>query len=249
VNSSFGRIGTRSLTAFVLLFGMIGGGMTSLSPVHADGAYGPDTCARGYAWREAAPGDHVCVTPAQRAQVAYDNSQASARRTNGAYGPDTCIQGYVWREAFSGDHVCVTPQERSRVAYDNSQARARLEANAGPTIWLTHWTVPPVCNGDTCTSTSTDDIPRFKVNGDHFTVGGQVWIGFMKASTGARTYRYSATATVQSGFTLGSFGKRSDQFDCATDPRTPVNYYVQAYDWSASRWSNRIYVKVCGAVL
>ncbi len=33
----------------------------------------------GYVWREAFPGDHVCVPPDDRAQAAYDNSQAVYR--------------------------------------------------------------------------------------------------------------------------------------------------------------------------
>ncbi|HKF36237.1 MAG TPA: hypothetical protein VKB35_04995 [Ktedonobacteraceae bacterium] len=37
------------------------------------------TCIQGYVWREAVPGDHVCVTPQTRAQAQYDNSQAQSR--------------------------------------------------------------------------------------------------------------------------------------------------------------------------
>lgn len=80
-------------------------------------------CQNGYVWREAAPFDHVCVTPAERSQAAYDNSQANSRiNPSGAYGPQSCVQGYVWRQAFGGDYVYVTPDQRSQVAYDNSQA-------------------------------------------------------------------------------------------------------------------------------
>ena len=88
---------------------------------------GPDTCLQGYVWREAVPGDHVCVTPETRAQAAQDNSLADSRRspTGGAYGPDTCLQGYVWREAVPGDHVCVTPETRAQAAQDNSLADSR----------------------------------------------------------------------------------------------------------------------------
>lgn len=86
-------------------------------------------CLNGYVWREAAPFDHVCVTPGERSQAAYDNSQAASRiDPSGAYGPQSCISGYVWRQAFGGDYVCVTPGERSQAAYDNSQALARIVA-------------------------------------------------------------------------------------------------------------------------
>ena len=92
-----------------------------------DCTYGPDTCMRGFVWRDAAPNDHVCVRPDVREQARVDNSQAAARRspTGGPSGPNTCLSGYVWREAFAGDVVCVTPQTRSQVARDNRQANAR----------------------------------------------------------------------------------------------------------------------------
>jgi hypothetical protein len=99
------------------------GTKVTLTGVGADGP-DPDACLQGYVWREAVPGDHVCVTPETRAQAADDNSLAASRRspTGGAYGPDTCLQGYVWREAVQGDHVCVTPETRAQAADDNSLA-------------------------------------------------------------------------------------------------------------------------------
>ena len=100
-----------------------------------------DKCRQGYVWREAFPGDHVCVTPATRAQAAYDNRQASARREpgGGAYGPNTCRQGYVWRLARSGDLVCVTPETRRQTAYDNSQAKNRLASDDEHTFKKPRW--------------------------------------------------------------------------------------------------------------
>jgi hypothetical protein len=89
--------------------------------------YGAETCKQGFVWREATPGDKVCVTPATRERVRTDNVQAASRRepNGGAYGPDTCKQGYVWRETIPSDHVCVTPEERSAAAEDNRRARDR----------------------------------------------------------------------------------------------------------------------------
>lgn len=82
--------------------------------------YGPDTCKQGYVWRDAIPGDHVCVTPQSRQIAAQENATAGARvDPNGAYGPNSCKQGYVWREAYQGDVVCVTPQRRSIVKQEN----------------------------------------------------------------------------------------------------------------------------------
>jgi hypothetical protein len=102
------------------------------APVRAQLPYGPDTCSQGYVWREAFPGDHVCVVPRMRDQAASDNSQAAARRQpgGGAYGPDTCRAGFVWREARPRDHVCVTPETRAQTASDNRQAQNRFARNA-----------------------------------------------------------------------------------------------------------------------
>ena len=47
--------------------------------VDPTGPYGPNTCVQGYVWREARASDVVCVTPDERTQVAYDNSQAQSR--------------------------------------------------------------------------------------------------------------------------------------------------------------------------
>jgi hypothetical protein len=92
--------------------------------------YGPDTCNQGFVWREAGPGDVVCVTPAVRSSTAQQNQAAAQNRepNGGAYGPDTCKQGFVWREAFGGDVVCVGI--RTQAASDNSAAASRKAANA-----------------------------------------------------------------------------------------------------------------------
>jgi hypothetical protein len=100
---------------------------TAVSP---GSRYGPDTCKQGFVWREAVPNDHVCVTAQVRAQAAFDNRQASARRnpTGGRYGPDTCTQGFVWRQATPNDHVCVPVQTRTQTAADNAQAANRRQS-------------------------------------------------------------------------------------------------------------------------
>ncbi len=115
-------------------------GAASLGSAHRAHAAAPstasaDSCRQGYVWREAAPGDHVCVTPATRDQAAFDNAHAAERVDPGnhTYGPDTCRQGYVWREAVPGDHVCVTPAVRAQAVDDNNQAGARIDTgSAGP---------------------------------------------------------------------------------------------------------------------
>jgi hypothetical protein len=87
----------------------------------AEGSFGPGTCLPGYVWREAFPGDKVCVLPAIRAQAAADNEEAGSRA--GADG--RCMAGFVWREAKSSDHVCVLPATRTQAAADNKAAESR----------------------------------------------------------------------------------------------------------------------------
>jgi hypothetical protein len=45
----------------------------------AGGPFGPDTCLQGFVWREAYPGDHVCVVPATRSAAWADNREAPNR--------------------------------------------------------------------------------------------------------------------------------------------------------------------------
>ncbi|HEY0738522.1 MAG TPA: hypothetical protein VGD69_26630 [Herpetosiphonaceae bacterium] len=86
-----------------------------------------DLCIDGYVWRDAFPGDHVCVTPEMRDQVAADNALVETRKDPaGMFGPDSCISGYVWRVAVPEDLVCVTPEMRDQVAVDNALAGERL---------------------------------------------------------------------------------------------------------------------------
>lgn len=93
-------------------------------------SFSADTCKQGFVWREATKEDHVCVTPATRAEAAADNGSAAARRSpnGGASGPDTCKQGFVWREVVPTDHVCVTPLVRATTASDSGLAGQRRQA-------------------------------------------------------------------------------------------------------------------------
>ncbi|MFL6661628.1 MAG: PASTA domain-containing protein, partial [Rhizobacter sp.] len=93
-------------------------------------ASGPDTCKSGFVWRDAFPGDHVCVAPAVRAQAQAENAQGPAHRALPVFGlpfgPDTCAPGFVWRDARQGDHVCVSGASRQAAADENRQAASRL---------------------------------------------------------------------------------------------------------------------------
>jgi hypothetical protein len=116
----------------MLMLAALGGIGWSATAVADPLPYGPDTCNQGFVWREAGPGDVVCVTPAIRSSTAQQNQSAgqNVEPNGGAYGPATCKQGFVWREAFSGDTVCVTPAVRSQAASDNGAAASRKAANA-----------------------------------------------------------------------------------------------------------------------
>jgi CVNH domain len=81
-----------------------------------------DFCKDGFVPREAIPGDHICVSPATRAQVQRDNAGAQSRRQPGA---DTCKPGFVWREATKTDHVCVSEATRQQALTDNQHASER----------------------------------------------------------------------------------------------------------------------------
>jgi hypothetical protein len=96
-----------------------------------------DRCVQGYVWREAFPGDHVCVNVGSREQAARDNREASTRvqPAGGAYGPNTCRPGWVWRVAKPGDLVCVTPEIRAQTATENAEAASHrvMVSPAAPT--------------------------------------------------------------------------------------------------------------------
>jgi hypothetical protein len=197
----------------------------------------------GFVWREAAPIDHVCVTPATRAQTAYDNSQAAARRspTGGAYGPDTCLTGYVWRDAFSGDHVCVTGVTREQAQADNARAHTRRNSLA---LWRSTYTIPPSCVEDICTIKSTDDIARFALHADHVNVGW-VLVELRRADTNALIRTWNVYAG-PAGYTPGGrVDLKTGVFDCGRS----ADSYFQIRDPSSTRWSARHYVSSICKVL
>lgn len=110
-------------------------------------------CIDGYAWREARPGDNVCVTTARRTAVRQENAQHRNRVvprdprqvmlqgaclpgtpcTPRALPPQPCLSGFVWREAVQDDFICVTPQSRALAAQENRTA-ARYRRDYEPVI-------------------------------------------------------------------------------------------------------------------
>ncbi|MBA2678862.1 MAG: hypothetical protein H0U76_10785 [Ktedonobacteraceae bacterium] len=236
----------RTWRAIVVLFATIAAIVSGLGltlPAYASGDYGPDTCLQGWVWRGVVPNDHVCVTGDTRTQVGIDNSQAAARRNpnGGPYGPDTCLQGWVWRDAVTNDHVCVTVATRSQAANDNAQAAARRDSL---NVWATTYTIPPVCHDGTCTSTSTDDIARYRLYGNHINTG-RVIIRLFRVSNNATLGSWSVNATPAA--VGGQFSLDTGKFVCAGNGAN--DSYFRVYDTTSARWSNPYYVKTICYVL
>lgn len=77
-------------------------------------------CRPGLVWREAFPGDVVCVTPEVRDRTATENAEASLHV---AY----CKPGYVQRNAARGDRTCVTREEHDLAASENALSLGRTQ--------------------------------------------------------------------------------------------------------------------------
>lgn len=101
------------------LLGLAGSPLASRS---ANCPSGEDQCSAGFVWREAFPGDHVCVTGAVRVQAQHDNDLAEG---NHLPSSEVCRAGLVWRDAEPDDHVCVNGTIRSQAAADNAAAASR----------------------------------------------------------------------------------------------------------------------------
>jgi hypothetical protein len=156
-------------------------------------AYGPGTCRAGYVWREAVPGDNVCVTGSSRSQAASDNASAASRvNPNCVYGVDACKTGYVWREAGPGDHVCVDGAVRAQVIADNAAAASRVDPGGayGPNscvagyVWREAFSGDYVCvTGAVRTQAANDNaaaagrVDPTCVYGVNACVMGYVWRG------------------------------------------------------------------------
>ncbi|MDJ0379586.1 hypothetical protein [Streptomyces sp. G-G2] len=120
-------------------------GTLTFAPAAQADDYGPYTCKTGLVWREAVPGDYVCVSPPWRTQTQHENAAASsnAQPGGGAYGPDTCKPGYVWRETRPSDHVCVLHSGNSRfwnkrsdeTAYTGYVRYPEMPANGTSSYW------------------------------------------------------------------------------------------------------------------
>ncbi|MFJ8625281.1 hypothetical protein ACIRD3_20890 [Kitasatospora sp. NPDC093550] len=206
------RTGANTMMAAVL---GLGAALLGASSAQAQD-FGPDTCRQGYVWRDARPGDHVCVTPDIRSQAAFDNSQVPVRTLPNGF----CVQGFVWREAWVGDTVCVTPQTRSQTKFDNSQADDRRLAVR---LW------------------AANTAGQLEFGGDHFNIGGTVRVQIILNSTGAVVWHGDVTAVRNAGFAGGSFGLFTGHpYTCASKNAT-----ARAIDLTSGRVTASIAVGYC----
>jgi hypothetical protein len=112
--------GLRRFVGLLLTAASVVLGMAVLaSPASA--APHPLTCKSGYVWREAFPGDAVCVLWSSASRdIAREENRLGPSRT--VPGSAFCKSGFVWREARPSDLVCVPPAARDRVRNENLAA-------------------------------------------------------------------------------------------------------------------------------
>lgn len=106
----------------IVLAAATGVAVLTLGVPSANAQSGLFTCKSGFVWREAFPGDLVCVSPTTRELTREENRMAPARRLPGRL---TCRSGFVWREASVSDLVCVPTSRRDQAQRDNGSARGR----------------------------------------------------------------------------------------------------------------------------
>jgi hypothetical protein len=183
--------------------------------------YGTDKCLNGFVWRNAAPGDHVCVTPEIRARVVQQNADAAKYTTGeGPYGPDVCVDGFVWRAAFAGDHVCVYPAERDKTLDDNASAQTRLD-QVRMTLGLY----------------SSGGARRFMVRADRMNAGLAVVILFRIDGKALKAWRSLASPDAAKG-PGGFLSLRTGKVQCPGR----ANSYFKVQDGTTGVWSNPYYV-------
>jgi hypothetical protein len=166
-------------------------------PVPASANPSPNTCLKPFVWREAFPGDVVCVSTKTRAQVALDNAAAPLRRDpNAGFGPNGCRSRFVWRVARASDLVCVDPVQRRQAAADNAEAARRRNSVA---TTLTHW-----MRGGTW---------RYGMTATNINVGGAS-LFLYRSSDGRLIGRWNAPATPASDRPGGRVQFRTDRLEC-----------------------------------
>ena len=123
-------------------------------------------CRQGFVWREAFPGDYVCVTPEARSQAAQDNRSASGSNDH-QFRAGACKQGYVWREADPHDLVCVTPAMRQQTWDDNAGAAGRVVGCRQGFVWREAFPRDYLCVTPEARSQAAQDNQSIEGSNDH----------------------------------------------------------------------------------
>jgi hypothetical protein len=146
------------------------------------------------------------------------------------------------RGADAAGSASVAPQGVAETPSVRKVTGQSMQGPPVPTVWYTHWYSGPTCSGSVCSSTSVDSIPRFWISGQGFTVNGYVDVAVFHMDGTAKEW-IKAVALSYPGYTAGAWGWKSNQFDCwAIGSTAPADSFIQAYDRTSGRWSNRIYV-------
>jgi len=96
--------------------------------------------------------------------------------------------------------------------------------------------------GDICTSTSVDDIPRYRLHGDHINVG-QAIVQLRRISNDSLLHQW--TINTSSASVGGQFSLDTGSFVC----NGQFSSYFRVYDSVSGRWSAPYYVKTICYVL
>jgi len=112
-----------------------------------------------------------------------------------------------------------------------------------PRIWLTRWVEEPKCDGNICTT--TNDVPRVKVNGEGFTRGSEVLITVSVHGSHRASESYQVAAEYHRGYGRGSFGKNIGILDCTGSQGSTTIMDIAAFDRTTGFWSNVTSVRTC----
>jgi hypothetical protein len=196
-----------------------------------------NVCLNGFVWREAFPGDAVCVTPPTRDQAAADNAAAASRvDPSGPFGPNSCRSPFVWRAARPSDLVCVTVDTRAQTAADNAAAASRRDSLR---MSLSRWTSPNTvtCSANVCTLVN-DSTTSHVVSVTNINVG-TASLMLYRTSDRRLLRKWSTQSVPRAGVPGGRAVFRTNQIVCSGSKN---NAYFRVKDPSSGLTSDRVFI-------
>lgn len=118
----------RAVPSRRILLSLAIAGVAVLAPPRDGSAQEGGSCQAPFVFREAVPGDRVCVAPGAHEQAQRDNAEAASRKGENVFGRAGCKDGFIVRGITTDDNVCVTPETREQVVADNALAETRRAA-------------------------------------------------------------------------------------------------------------------------